>query len=232
MPRGMKIVGVQGNTGGLQIRSNHRGRVVFPPGSGPGASTTGASATGRGASLSLGASTIEFRSSTTAASPRACNSPPTASRASSPTRSPTTRGIQSATSSQSASPGSRTTLTHRGRGHAAKLVLTALGSRLFSLRICLVPRGSSDPAVRRGSPDPAVWPTEGLQVTRRRPGTGRPSVVEDRRVRRSLPEPAFEVPGSSRAWLWGPTDARENLKKLRHQCACPRLLPLSNGRYR
>jgi hypothetical protein len=33
MPRGMKIVGVRGNTGGLQIRSNHRGRVVFPPGS-------------------------------------------------------------------------------------------------------------------------------------------------------------------------------------------------------
>ncbi len=80
-----------------------------------GASTTGASATGRGASLSLGASTIEFRSSTTAASPRACNSPPTASRTSSPTRSPTTRGIQPATSSQSASPGSRTTLTQGPR---------------------------------------------------------------------------------------------------------------------
>ena len=201
-----------------------------------GASTTGASATGRGASLSLGASTIEFRSITTAASPRACNSPPTASRASSPTRSPTTRGIQSATSSPSASPGSRTTLTHRGRGHTAKLVLTALGFRLFSLRICLVPRGSSDPAVRRfvgrGSPDPAVRPTVGLQVTHPRPGTGRPAFAEDGRVRRTLPEPAFEVLGSSRAWLGGPTDARENLKKLRHQCACPRLLPLSNGRYR
>src|SRR5208337_1338182 len=51
-----------------------------------------------------------------AASTRACNSPQTASRASSPTRSPTTRGIQSATSSPSASPGSRTTFTHGGRG--------------------------------------------------------------------------------------------------------------------
>ena len=102
------------------------GPCCIAAGIGIGASTTGASATGRGASLSLGASTIEFRSITTAASTRACNSPPTASRASSPTRSPTTRGIQSATSSPSASPGSRTTLTHRGRGHAAKLVLTAL----------------------------------------------------------------------------------------------------------
>jgi hypothetical protein len=36
-------------------------------------------------------------------------------------------------------------------------------------------------------------------------------------VGRPLPEPAFEGPGSSRAWLGGPTDARENLKKLRHQ---------------
>jgi len=33
----------------------------------------------------------------------------------------------------------------------------------------------------------------------------------------TLPEPAFEAPGSGRAWLGGPTDARENLKKLRHQ---------------
>src|SRR5271166_830313 len=33
----------------------------------------------------------------------------------------------------------------------------------------------------------------------------------------ALPEPAFEVPGSSRAWLGGPTDARENLKMLRRQ---------------
>ena len=40
----------------------------------------------------------------------------------------------------------------------------------------------------------------GLQVTRRRSGTGRPSVAEDGRVRRNLPEPAFEIPGSSRAW--------------------------------
>ena len=68
---------------------------------------------------------------------------------------------------------------------------------------------------------PAVRPTVGLQVTRR-PGTGRPSVAEDGRLRRTLPEPAFEVPGSNRAWLGGPTDARENLKKL------PRQLGLRN----
>src|SRR5271157_921629 len=90
----------------------------------------------------------------------------------------------------------------RGR-HAAKLVLTAPWSRPLSLRICFVRRGSPDPAVRplvrRGSPDPAVWPTVGLQVTHRRSGTGRPSVAEDGRVRRPLPEPAFEVTGSSRA---------------------------------
>ncbi len=51
-----------------------------------------------------------------AASTRACSSPQTASRASSPPRSPATRGIQSATSSPSASPGSRTTFTNGGRG--------------------------------------------------------------------------------------------------------------------
>src|SRR5208337_792800 len=51
--------------------------------------------------------------------------------------------------------------------HAAKLVLAALWSRLLSLRIRFVRRGSPDPAlrptvglVRRGSPDPAVRPTE------------------------------------------------------------------------
>ncbi len=66
-------------------------------------------------------------------------------------------------------------------------------------------------------PHAAVWPTVGLQVTRRRPGTGRPALAEDGLVRRTLPEPAFEVPGSSRAWLGGPTDAREDLKKLRRQ---------------
>ena len=54
-------------------------------------------------------------------------------------------------------------------------------------------------------------------MRRRRSGTGRPAVAEDGRVRRPLPEPAFEVPGSGRAWLGGPTDARENLKKLRRQ---------------
>ena len=64
---------------------------------------------------------------------------------------------------------------------------------------------------------PTVRPTGGLQVRRRRSGTGRPAVAEDGRVRRPLPEPAFEVPGSGRAWLGGPTDARENLKKLRRQ---------------
>ena|GEM_PF-2114495 len=41
--------------------------------------------------------------------------------------------------------------------------------------------------VRRGSPDPAVRPTGGLQVTRRRSGTGRPAVAEDGRVRRPCP---------------------------------------------
>src|SRR5208283_2229494 len=71
--------------------------------------------------------------------------------------------------------------------------------------------------VRRGSPGPTVRPTGGLQVRRRRAGTGRPAVAEDGRVRRPLPEPAFELPGSRRAWLGGPTDARENLKKLRRQ---------------
>src|SRR5208337_5351418 len=71
--------------------------------------------------------------------------------------------------------------------------------------------------VRRGSPDPAVRPTVGVQVTRRGSGTGRPPVAEDGRVRRTLPEPAFEVPGSSREWLGGATDAHENLKKLRRQ---------------
>src|SRR5271157_1106581 len=53
--------------------------------------------------------------------------------------------------------------------------------------------------VRRGSPDPTVRPTGGLQVTRRRSGTGRPAVAEDGRVRRPLPEPAFEAPDSGRA---------------------------------
>ena len=66
-------------------------------------------------------------------------------------------------------------------------------------------------------PHPAVWPTVGPEVTRRRPGTGIPALAEDGRVRRTLPEPVFEVPGSSRAWLEGPTDAYENLKKLRRQ---------------
>ncbi len=74
--------------------------------------------------------------------------------------------------------------------HAANLVLTALWSRLLSLRICFV---------RRRSPDPVLRPTVGLQLTRRRSGTGSPSAVEDGRVRGPLPEPAFEVPGSSRA---------------------------------
>ena len=37
------------------------------------------------------------------------------------------------------------------------------------------------------SPDPAVRPTGGLQVTRRRSGTGRPAVAEDGRVRRTCP---------------------------------------------
>jgi len=66
---------------------------------------------------------------------------------------------------------------------------------------------------------PAVWPTVGLEVTRRRPGTGRPALAEDGLVGRTLPEPTFEVPGSCRVWLGGPTDARENLKKLRRQLA-------------
>jgi hypothetical protein len=39
--------------------------------------------------------------------------------------------------------------------------------------------------------DPAVRPTEGLQVTGQRSET---AVVKDGRVRRTLPEPAFEVP--------------------------------------
>ena len=43
--------------------------------------------------------------------------------------------------------------------------------------------------VRRGSLDPAVRSTVGLQVTRLRSGTGRPSVAEDGRGRRPLPEP-------------------------------------------
>src|SRR5208337_3595423 len=44
--------------------------------------------------------------------------------------------------------------------------------------------------VRRGSPDPAVRPAGGLQVTRRRSGTGRPAVAEDGRVRRPCPNQA------------------------------------------
>ena len=44
--------------------------------------------------------------------------------------------------------------------------------------------------VRRGSLDPAVRSTVGLQVTRLRSGRGRPSVAEDGRGRRPLPEPA------------------------------------------
>ena len=53
---------------------------------------------------------------------------------------------------------------------------------------------------------PTVRPTGGLQVRCRRSGTGRPAVAEDGRVRRPLPEPAFEVPGSGLAWLaWIPT---------------------------
>ncbi len=40
--------------------------------------------------------------------------------------------------------------------------------------------------------DLAVWPTEGLQVTHRRPGTGRPTLAEDGRVRNTVLEPAFE----------------------------------------
>ena len=62
-------------------------------------------------------------------------------------------------------------------------------------------------------------------MRRRRSRTGRPAVAEDGRVRRQLPEPAFEVPGSGRAWLGGPTDARENLKKLRRQLG----LRITNG---
>src|SRR5208282_2903990 len=49
------------------------------------------------------------------------------------------------------------------------------------------PRHDSSCHVRRGSPDPAVRPTGGLQVTRRRSGTGRPAVAEDGRVRRPCP---------------------------------------------
>src|SRR5271157_558853 len=41
--------------------------------------------------------------------------------------------------------------------------------------------------VRRRPPDPAVRPTVGPQVTRRRSGTGRPVVAEDGRVRRPCP---------------------------------------------
>jgi len=57
--------------------------------------------------------------------------------------------------------------------HAARLVLTALWSRLLSLRICFV---------RRRSPDPVLRPTVGLQVTRRRSGTGSPAVAEEPQV--------------------------------------------------
>jgi|SRR5271157_667430 len=41
--------------------------------------------------------------------------------------------------------------------------------------------------VRRGPSDPAVWPTAGLQVTRRRSWTRRPSVAEDGRFKRPCP---------------------------------------------
>src|SRR5271157_928181 len=44
-----------------------------------------------------------------------------------------------------------------------------------------------------GSPDPAVRPTGGLQVTRQRSGTGRPAVAEDGRVRGPVPEPAQSI---------------------------------------
>src|SRR5208337_4632229 len=70
--------------------------------------------------------------------------------------------------------------------------------------------------VRRGSPDPTVRPTGGLQVTRRRSEAGRLAVIEDGRVRRPLPEPAFEVPGSGCARLGGPTDARDNSVSVHH----------------
>jgi hypothetical protein len=60
-------------------------------------------------------------------------------------------------------------LTGGWRWHAAKLVLTALGSRLLSLRICFV---------RRGFPDPAVRLTGGLHLSRRRSGTGTLTVAE------------------------------------------------------
>ena len=52
----------------------------------------------------------------------------------------------------------------------------------------------------RASPDPAVRLTAGLQVTRRRSGTGRPAVAEDGRVRRPLPEPACTRPTFHRYW--------------------------------
>src|SRR5271157_4097093 len=45
----------------------------------------------------------------------------------------------------------------------------------------------------RWSPDPAVRPTGGLQVTRQRSGTGRPAVAEDGRVRGPVPEPAQSI---------------------------------------
>jgi len=98
------------------------------------------------------------------------------------------------------------------------LIPAAFVANLFRSARASRPRRSADRGlVRRGSPDPAVWPTVGLQVTHRRSGTGSPSAAEDGLVRRPLPDPAFEVPGSSRAWPGGPTDARENLKKLRCQ---------------
>jgi len=69
--------------------------------------------------------------------------------------------------------------------------------------------------------------SDGLQP-RRSAGRGSPGdapPVGDwetvgRRGRAGQENPArtsLEVPGSSRAWLGGPTDARENLKKLRPQ---------------
>src|SRR5208337_4710866 len=45
----------------------------------------------------------------------------------------------------------------------------------------------------RGSPDPVVRPTGGLQVTRQRSGTGRPAVAEDGRVsRRRCPNQRYK----------------------------------------
>ncbi len=49
--------------------------------------------------------------------------------------------------------------------------------------------------VRRGSPDPAVGPTGGLQGPRLRPGTGRPAVARVGRVRRPCPNRGHALRG-------------------------------------